>query len=222
MIFESSIEGFMFSIHEIDRVARNWMYSRSEFLISLLPEDVRGSVVTEFTNGNPVMRLLPHLACLLFRKPEGYCSSATVADICTLSDICSHRVSFERNSQMEGNENRHRIRSLYGLRPWYWDSQTLEFNYKAYIIARNVLQHVLGLDPLKTTLADIGKSRLRFRCTQCPRYSSCFGTLKDWLGIVCPFFGRLGHRFLLFCCRSITKCTMKEIFLWHWDGKPGL
>ncbi|KXN91508.1 hypothetical protein AN958_00770 [Leucoagaricus sp. SymC.cos] len=140
-------ESVVFDLDEIDRVAKAWMISRQDFVLSLLPQDICNFPSNEERTAR-LSDLIP-LACLVFKGP-----SVWADEFPTLQRILTHRFGVFASLPIEDESIRCAMRQLCCERPWDWDHRKLKFDAQIFDKGRDIVK-LFGLEPMQATEAQI-------------------------------------------------------------------
>ncbi|KAF9448869.1 hypothetical protein P691DRAFT_775095 [Macrolepiota fuliginosa MF-IS2] len=169
IIFTPSLGDGDFPLDKIDYVAREWMRSRDDFVLSVLPQDIQVTLRKE-SKHNANTTLMQPLAFLQFR---GLCGLKTI------THVCGTRYSLQQSDRLD--KEIHEVeQDLCDLkcpaRPWVWDSRSVEFSTKGSEVAKEVVK-LLGLDECTATLSQLEQCKKKFKCLRC---TDTDFVLEDW------------------------------------------
>jgi hypothetical protein len=139
IIFVSDTEEAEFKIDDIDRIAKEWVEWRENFLFSLLPQDLQ-----DHFQANKLP--LPSLVI--------FCFSSKTLHNATLKRIRIEREYLDSNKSLTSDDREiheaFKRAGFFYIRPWQWSNGDLQFDTREFETALRALE-CLGLDPYTTS-----------------------------------------------------------------------
>lgn len=179
-IFTPSEEDAEFCLGDIDRIGKEWVESRDQFILSLLPKSgLLSAIIVDSSQLRP-------LAIPLFRgvNPDS-CS--------TLDEVCQWRCTANEEvpEHLESSVDLSLLPSLKALtcerpceRPWLWDCKRIELDVQVCQVVKKTVS-LFGLDPSTATVPQVRGCRQRYNCIRCQNPAwGLGGRDMDWHAVV--------------------------------------